>query len=516
MSEPRFDSLYSAWATIAGGTGYDSTYSAMKAALEKVTGQENYDSVYSMAADFANDVESGSASVAKNTQLNEEITENGTYTFTPDEGYVYDSVTVSVDAGSKAEGTIKIVNNGTYDVTSYAQANVAVGGESYSYKVNQVDEAGLRAIGWDDESIGYFRDNFGGIYPWEADSYKVSDANKALVDKTISEVKASPDLVYCPNNKILSSFAECKYLIAVPGGSMAMNGASGQFRNCINLRTIPPISMRNQSSTGNMFNGCKSLINIPLLDTSGVTDMQGMFYGCTSLHSIPLFDTSNVANMYRMFSSCSSLSNIPPLDTSNVTNMQEMFYGCVTLKSIPPLDTSKVTNMYNMFYNCASLYTIPSLNVSNVSNLRNMFAACTGLKKIPDLNFVKTSNFGGSYSTDSWLYTCKGIVEIGVIDCDSMTNITGAFGESGQNYLTDLGGFRNLGKASTVSNTDGNYFLYYAPNLTYESVMNVLNLLYDRASAGLSVLTLKLHPNHLAMLSEDDIAVATNKGWTLV
>ena len=497
MSEPRFDSLYSAWATIAGGTGYDSTYSAMKAALEKVTGQENYDSVYSIAADFANDVESGSASVAKNTQLNEEITENGTYTFTPDEGYVYDSVTVSVDAGSKAEGTIKIVNNGTYDVTSYAQANVAVGGESYSYKVNQVDEAGLRAIGWDDESIGYFRDNFGGIYPWEVDNYKVSDANKALTDKTISEVKASPDLIYCPKNKILSPFAGCKYLIAIPGVSMPMNGARGQFQNCSRLITIPPIpttTMRNQSSTSNMFNGCQSLTSIPLLDTSNVTVMSQMFEGCSSLTSIPLLDTSKVFAFFSMFYGCSSLTSIPQLDTSNVENMYRMFYGCSSLTSVPPLDFSLVAG----------------------GNAENLFGSCACLEEISDLNLSKVVNLGSNSSSYSWLYGCRKLEKIGVIDCDSINNVRYMIGDSTMSALTDLGGFRNLGKATTVSNTDGNYFLYYAPNLTYESVMNVLNLLYDRASAGLSVLTLKLHPNHLAMLSEDDIAVATNKGWTLV
>ena len=45
--------------------------------------------------------------------------------------------------------------------------------------------------------------------------------------------------------------------------------------------------------------------------------------------------------------------------------------------------------------------------------------------------------------------------------------------------------------------------------------MNVINNLYDRASAGYSVLTLKLHANHLAMLSDEEKAIATNKGWTL-
>jgi hypothetical protein len=144
-----------------------------------------------------------------------------------------------------------------------------------------------------------------------------------------------------------------------------------------------------------------------------------------------------------------------------------------------------------------------------------MFRGCSDLASIPDLNLAKVTSFGGS-SSSSWLYNSTRLQSMGVIDCDSVTNIGYALGSSTNNYLTHLGGFRNLGKASSVSNTNGNYFMAYAPNLNYQSVLNVLNGLYDRASAGLSVLTLKLHANHLAMLSEDDIAIATNKGWTIV
>jgi hypothetical protein len=139
----------------------------------------------------------------------------------------------------------------------------------------------------------------------------------------------------------------------------------------------------------------------------------------------------------------------------------------------------------------------------------------SGVKTIPDVNSKKIAAFGGSYS---WIYDCN-ITSMGVIDCDSLTDTLGLLGNtysSGAKNMTQLGGFRNLGKTSSVSGTDGNYFLNYVPNLTYESVMNVINLLYDRASAGLSVLTLKLHPNHLAMLDENDIAVATNKGWAII
>jgi hypothetical protein len=147
-----------------------------------------------------------------------------------------------------------------------------------------------------------------------------------------------------------------------------------------------------------------------------------------------------------------------------------------------------------------------------------MFSGCSNLVELPDFNSVNLKNFLGnsSYAQYSWLNQCTKIQKIGVVDCDSVTDIRYFFGDNTRTYLTDFGGCRNLGKASSVSNTNSSYFMDYAPNLTYESVMNVINGLYDRASAGLSILTLKLHANHLAMLSADDIAIATNKGWTIV
>ena len=217
-----------------------------------------------------------------------------------------------------------------------------------------------------------------------------------------------------------------------------------------------------------------------------------------------------------MFNGCKNLTTIPQLDTSNVTSMSVMFGGCTSLTTAPQLDTSNVVDMSYMFQSCSKLTTIPQLDTSNVTSMTNMFKECPQLIELPDFNCVKVASFGGPYSIYSWLYSSSRIQKIGIVDCDSVTNIGYFFGGSTQTYLTDFGGCRNLGKASSVSNTNSSYFMNYAPNLTYESVMNVINGLYDRATAGLSVLTLKLHANHLAMLSADDIAIATNKGWTIV
>lgn len=253
-----------------------------------------------------------------------------------------------------------------------------------------------------------------------------------------------------------------------------------------------------------------------LIPAGAELDTVGNLYMSASNSVIKIgFDTSNVTGMDNMFNQCQRLITISQLDTSNVTSMSRMFYYCTRLISIPQLDTSKVTKMNEMFYQCSSLTSIPQLDTSNVTNVNSMFYYCRLLIELPDFNCVKLTNFG-SQSYQSWLYNCSQLQKIGVIDCDSVTNINYFFGDSSKTYLTDFGGCRNLGKASSVSNTNSNYFMNYAPNLTYESVMNVLNGLYDRATAGLSVLTLKLHANHLAMLSEDDIAIATNKGWTIV
>ena len=266
---------------------------------------------------------------------------------------------------------------------------------------------------------------------------------------------------------------------------------------------------------GNLYRNAGNSVIRVAFDTSNVTDMASMFYYCSSLTSVLQFDTSNVTNMSYMFNNCRKLTSIPQLDTSSVANMSYMFYYCEKLTSIPQLDTSSVTDMRNMFDNCVVLTSIPQLDTSSVTDMQQMFQYCKALVKLPDFNCVKVKNFGGA-SYNTWLYNCQNIQKIGVVDCDSVTNIGYFFGGSTQTYLTDFGGCRNLGKASSVSNTNSSYFMTYAPNLTYESVMNVINGLYDRASAGLSVLTLKLHANHLAMLSEDDIAIATNKGWTIV
>ena len=283
---------------------------------------------------------------------------------------------------------------------------------------------------------------------------------------------------------------------------------SYMFYNCRELIRIEHINSKEGSYLTNMrymFTRCWKLKSLPLLDTSNVNNMEFMFSGCNSLTTIPQLDTSKVTVMSSMFNDCKSLTTIPLLDTSNVTDMYTMFEGCKMLNSIPSLNTSKVNTMYGMFLGCESLTNIPLLNTSNVNDMGYMFVDCSLLTTIPQLDTSNVTNM-------SYMFTrCLKLKSLPLLDASNVTNISYMFGDTNVTLtlLTDLGGFKNL-KVSFL------YGLNRLPNLTVQSLMNVINNLYDFVGNGSTTTrTLTLGTTNLNKLTAEQKAVATNKGWVL-
>ena len=230
---------------------------------------------------------------------------------------------------------------------------------------------------------------------------------------------------------------------------------------------------------------------VPLLElnpnTGNTTSMTYMFADCSSLKTIPALNTSNVTRMNGMFAGCSSLKTIPALDTSNVAYIDRMFYGCSSLETIPTLDTSKVTGMSYMFADCLSLKAIPALDTSNVDSMWAMFAGCSSLETIP------------------------------MLDASGIKEIYGMFEKCSS--LTTFGGLKNLGKSYSYKKASG-YTAYildlsYSPLLTHESLMNVINNLYNLKSIQVKTQKLKIGETNKAKLTAEEIAIATNKGWSV-
>ena len=221
------------------------------------------------------------------------------------------------------------------------------------------------------------------------------------------------------------------------------------------------------------------------------TDISYMFTGCKKLLSVGNINTANVTNTTGLFYNCNELTTIPQMNTSNVTIMGNMFYDCYSLKTIPQLDTSEVTYMNSMFYDCRSLTTIPQLDTSKVTNMSSMFRSCYSLKTIPQLNTSEVTNISMMF------YLCY--------------------------ILSNLGGFQNLGQAYQISQS-ANYSNYtldlsYATVLTEQSIINVLNNLYDIKTKGCQSQKVVLGSTNLAKLVSEEgqqaLSNAQAKGWTL-
>ena len=385
--------------------------------------------------------------------LSVELKSNGNYNYTPTtDGY--SSVSVTVDVDTSGGGKPKILNGFIINGTKYDDRRPST---NLSYlDFSQYDWSGVY-------DLSYF---FGNYYNSTSSVRWLNTDFNSFAEHFNGQILACENMFYpsSGNRGLLSH---------VP------SNLSNKFNNCLSFKKL---FENNRNFT----------------DTSGLSNS----------------NTSNVISTNSMFNGCSELSKVTLFDTSNVVDMSKMFYGCGYLTSVPEFDTSNVCNMTAMFYSCTSLTSVPEFDMSNVIDIKQMFANCNSLKIIPNMNTSKLRNFTGNTTDSGPFSNTTKIEKIGTIDCSSIQNFNYLF-RANMTALTDFGGCINLGKMANITATNTQYSLYYAPNLNYESVLNIVNGLYDRASAGYPIVTLKLHPNHLAKLSDEDKAIATNKGWTL-
>lgn len=207
----------------------------------------------------------------------------------------------------------------------------------------------------------------------------------------------------------------------------------------------------------------------------------------TYIKKVPSMDTSKTTNFAYFFNEFNSITEIPLIDTSNGTNFDNMFSNCKSLVTIPELNTHNVKRAEYMFYNCNELISIPQLDTSNARNIGNMFSGCGKLTTIPLLNASKMTVIGYAFSR-----------------CSNLTN---------------FGGLENIGEAySTTQSANYTYYslvLSESQKLTHESLLNVINNLYDIKTKGCNAQKLVLGTSNLAKLTAEEIAIATEKGWTV-
>ena len=260
--------------------------------------------------------------------------------------------------------------------------------------------------------------------------------------------------------------------------------------------------------------GFSHLTSAIILSNAQYGKKQGLFIGCNKISSLDLntLDISKNATLAQVFSSCTSLQSlsIEGWDVSKVTDMTQIFFRCTSLQSlnIEGWDVSKVTDMSKMFSSCTSLrsLSIGGWDVSKVTNMSNMFSSCTSLRSLSiegwDVSKVENMNqiFYGCSSLQSldlsgWnLESCKNIDYLGQYNFIPKTLKLGT------------GFFKCPATKASL------HFITWTDASVKESL--VVNS-YDRKANGLPDFTLTLSKQTKAVLSEDDIAAITAKGYII-
>ena len=207
-------------------------------------------------------------------------------------------------------------------------------------------------------------------------------------------------------------------------------------------------------------------------DKTGSPIIGTMISGGESIRwSGKLTDCSN------MFSNNKTIStlDVTKFDTSNVTDMSFMFRNCqnLTTLDVSNFDTSNVTSMQSMFEGCKNLTTldVSNFNTSKVASMSSMFLNCQNVTTLDVSNFDTTN----VTNMQSMFYSCE-----------ALTDFTSCV----------------LRVSTTFANCN---------NLSHTSLMSIINNLATVTTSQ----TLTIGTINKAKLTSDEIAIATNKGWTV-
>lgn len=252
-------------------------------------------------------------------------------------------------------------------------------------------------------------------------------------------------------------------------------------------------------------------VDLTMISPKNETSLAYLFYKNTHLTNINVsnWDTSNITSLSFAFASMNNLERVDfaEWDVSNVTNFFAMFDGSVNVNTfdVSKWNTSSATNMGWMFNGNHSKY----LDVSNfdTSKVTNMYAMFSGSKLLTrlDISNFDTSNvldFGHVFAY--WDKVCEEL-NISGLNLTKCTSMTDTFHRSSFIVIISDG--------LKLPNIDmSNIRLDYSTKLTLDSIVGLLNAL-PQSDKGYSF---QIGATNIVKLSDEQKAIATDKGWTLI
>lgn len=217
---------------------------------------------------------------------------------------------------------------------------------------------------------------------------------------------------------------------------------------------------------------------------------------------VPIIEGQNINNLYA-FSYCKRLLFVPKEIKTTNSNCSAYFAYCSRLLFIDIPTTIMQANDYinNMFYECTSLLICKNLDIRQNKDYQYYFYNCKNLEEV-----YGTSTGGGKYN--NMFNGCSSLKKIEGIEFD-FTNCTSSFAHLNSMF----NGCSSLEEVRFKENTlnIGGLNLSSCTSLSHNSLLSIINACAQVTETQ----TLTLGADNLAKLSEEEKAIATNKGWTL-
>lgn len=178
------------------------------------------------------------------------------------------------------------------------------------------------------------------------------------------------------------------------------------------------------------------------------------------------------------YDSFSSYNNEYPMFIAPVMEFGNMYiYNNLNL-SHPLIKKVTIGDIFDGRISFRGNKQLEEVNIKSVRNFEYLFEECSNLKKINNINM-------------------SDVTYVGMWDLSNCVS------------LTDVGGFQDLGRNFGYNTcTLG---LDQCPNLSKQSIINIFKSVYDRTNTSTTKIRITYNMNNL--LSEEDIAIVTNKSW---
>lgn len=325
----------------------------------------------------------------------------------------------------------------------------------------------------------------------------------------------SAELTYTGDMTMAFASDKFNWVIENYGNKVVMNDCyplTKMFYNSYRLTRIP-FTIKYSNATGNhdvseMFNECNSLMEVPAIAQWRPTKMQKLFNNCYSIREVP--DSFVNAINWSDFEAVTSQYN---------AQAQSMFQGCKSLRKFPigmiHFANCSVSTTYhpynNMCGSCATLDEVVNIPVDKNSIksdiMWSMFYNCHRVKNITFAPYDGTVAW-----TNQQLYLGSGV---GYCNGNISDRITGYNSGISSNKQVTPDTYQELKDDPDWFSTTSGYSRY-----DKQSAINTINSLPTTTGTGC---TITFEGNNgfytvngaINTLTEEQIAVATAKGWTV-